>query len=46
MNSSHRVPQLLLTVFLSLMATSVYAQAQPAKEQFEPRVGQEGKDVV
>jgi SAM-dependent methyltransferase len=30
------------------MATSVYAQAQPApaKEQFEPRVGQEGKDVV
>src|SRR5438445_6904549 len=46
MNSSPRVPQLLLTVFLSLMATSVYAQAQPAKEQFEPRVGQEGKDVV
>src|SRR4029453_3500957 len=46
MNSSDRVPQFLLTVFLSLMATSVYAQAQPAKEQFEPRVGQEGKDVV
>src|SRR6266699_2543998 len=46
MNSSPRVPQLLLTVFLSLMATSVYAQAQPAKEQFEPRVGQEGRDVV
>ena len=42
------LPKLLFTVFLSLMATSVYAQAQPApaKEQFEPRVGQEGKDVV
>ncbi len=46
MNSSRRVPQLLLTLFLSLMTTSVCAQAQPAKEQFEPRVGQEGKDVV
>ena len=46
MNSSHRLPNLLSAVFL--MATSVYAQAQPApaKEQFEPRVGQEGKDVV
>ena len=46
MNSSHRVHQLLLTVFLSLVASGVYVQAQPAKEQFEPRVGQEGKDVV
>jgi hypothetical protein len=48
MNSLHGLAKLLLTVFLSLMPTSVYAQAQPApaKEQFEPRVGQEGKDVV
>src|SRR4029434_7985314 len=48
MNSWHGLAKLLLTVFLSLMHTSVYAQAQPApaKEQFEPRVGQEGKDVV
>src|SRR5882724_8816255 len=46
MNSSHRVHQLLLTVFLSLVASGAYVQAQPAKEQFEPRVGQEGKDVV
>ena len=47
MNLSY-LAKLLLTVFLSLMPTSVYAQAQPApaKEQFEPRVGQEGKDVV
>ncbi len=48
MNLSYRLPKLLLTAFLSLMPTGVYAQAQqaPAKEQFEPRVGQEGKDVV
>src|SRR4249920_2839217 len=47
MNSSPRLFHLLLTVFLSLIATNVHAQAQPApKEQFEPRVGQEGKDVV
>ena len=48
MNSSHGLPKLLLTVFLCLMPANVYAQAQPApaKEQFEPRVGQEGKDVV
>src|SRR4030095_14489970 len=47
MNLSY-LAKLLLTVFLSLMPTTVYAQAQPApaKEQFEPRVGQEGKDVV
>src|SRR6266850_4300698 len=32
MNSSHRVRQLLLTVFLSLVASGVYVQAQPAKE--------------
>jgi methyltransferase family protein len=47
MNLSY-LAKLLLTVFLSLMPISVYAQTQPApaKEQFEPRVGQEGKDVV
>jgi Methyltransferase domain len=47
MNLSY-LAKLLLTVFLSLMPTTVYAQAQPApaKEQYEPRVGQEGKDVV
>ena len=46
MNVSYGLPKLLLlTVLLSLMPAGVYAQAQPAKE-FEPRVGQEGKDVV
>src|SRR5262245_38289708 len=47
MKLSYGLPKLLLTVFLSLMPTSVYAQAQPAPaKEFEPRVGQEGKDVV
>ncbi len=48
MNSCHRLLCLLLTMFLSSMTTHLYAQAQPvpAKEQYEPRVGQEGKDVV
>ena len=47
MSSSPRL-YLLLTAFLSLIAANLHAQAQPApaKEQFEPRVGQEGKDVV
>ena len=47
MSSSPRL-YLLLAAFLSLIAANVHAQAQPApaKEQFEPRVGQEGKDVV
>jgi Methyltransferase domain len=46
MNVSYRLRQLSLAVLLPLIATSVYAQAQPAKEPYEPRVGQEGKDVV
>lgn len=46
MNSSRRIHRLLLALYLSLNAATVYAQAQPAKEQYEPRVGQEGKDVV
>ena len=36
----------LLALCLSVIATGVFAQAQPAKEQFQPQVGQEGKDVV
>jgi precorrin-6B methylase 2 len=31
---------------LCLIASGVFAQSQPAKEAYEPRVGQEGKDVV
>ncbi len=36
----------LLTLSLSVLATAVFAQAQPAKNGFEPQVGQQGKDVV
>lgn len=36
----------LLTLSLSVLATAVFAQAQPANGTFEPAVGQEGKDVV
>jgi hypothetical protein len=47
MNASQQhLCRLLLALFLSLGAATVDAQAPPAKQQFEPRVGQEGKDVV
>jgi len=36
----------LLTLSLSVLAAAVFAQAQPAKNEFEPHVGQQGKDVV
>jgi SAM-dependent methyltransferase len=43
---SHFLPQLLLTLVLSLSAATVVGQAQPAPKEFEPQVGQEGKDVI
>jgi hypothetical protein len=47
MNASQQhLCRLLLALFFSLGAATLDAQAQPAKQQFEPRVGQEGKDVV
>lgn len=46
MNVSYRLHQLLLVAILFLIAGRVYAQAEPAKDTYEPRVGQEGKDVV
>ncbi|MBI2358159.1 MAG: methyltransferase domain-containing protein [Deltaproteobacteria bacterium] len=46
MNRSHFVRQSLLALCLSLIAASVFAQSQPAKQEYEPQVGQEGKDVV
>jgi len=45
MNASHFVRWSLLALCL-VIAASVFAQAQPAKEPFQPQVGQEGKDVV
>lgn len=46
MKALRLVRRSLLTLSLSLIAASVFAQAQPAKNGFEPQVGQEGKDVV
>jgi len=46
MNASRLVRQSLLALCLSVIAVSVFAQAQPTKEPFQPQVGQEGKDVV
>ena len=36
----------LLTLFLSLAATAVLAQDRPAGQDYQPEVGQSGKDVV
>ncbi len=46
MIASHLLRRSLLTLLLSLTAAAVFAQAQPAKKEFEPQVGQEGKDVI
>jgi SAM-dependent methyltransferase len=46
MDSSRRILRWLLALCLSLNVATLYAQAQPAKEPYEPHVGQEGKDVV
>jgi SAM-dependent methyltransferase len=47
MNRSRFVYRWLLVFCLSLMIAGGLAQAQPAKEkEYEPQVGQEGKDVV
>ncbi|MBI2289584.1 MAG: methyltransferase domain-containing protein [Betaproteobacteria bacterium] len=35
-----------MSLWLALVATTVFAQAQPAQKPFEPQVGQEGKDVI
>jgi precorrin-6B methylase 2 len=45
MNTSGVPVHWLLTLWLTLLAPLSIAQAQPAK-QYEPSVGQEGKDVV
>jgi Methyltransferase domain len=45
MNTSWIARQLILLLCLSLSVPAGFAQAQPAKE-YQPEVGQEGKDVV
>jgi SAM-dependent methyltransferase len=46
MNASRCVRRLLLVLFLSVIAAGANAQAQPAKDEYQPQVGQEGKDVI
>jgi SAM-dependent methyltransferase len=46
MNASRFLRHSLLTLLLSTFVAGVFAQAQPAKQDYEPSVGQEGKDVV
>jgi precorrin-6B methylase 2 len=44
---SSRLARYWLSAFcLSLISAGVFAQAQPAKQEYQPQVGQEGKDVV
>jgi precorrin-6B methylase 2 len=46
MKSSRLARHWLLAFCLSLISAGVFAQAQPAKQEYQPQVGQEGKDVV
>lgn len=46
MKASRFVRQSLLALCLSVIAATVFAQAQPGQEGYQPQVGQEGKDVV
>jgi SAM-dependent methyltransferase len=46
MNVAHIFRQSFLAICLSVLAASACAQAQSGKAQFEPQVGQEGKDVI
>ena len=48
MIATHRIRQVFLEVCLSLslLVLGASAQAQPAKQEYQPQVGQQGKDVV
>ena len=46
MKASRVSRQVFLALFLSSLSAAACAQAQPAKQEFEPQVGQEGKDVI
>jgi hypothetical protein len=37
---------LILTLYLAVIAACNVVQAQPAKDEYQPQVGQEGKDVI
>jgi SAM-dependent methyltransferase len=46
MNVAHLFRQSLLAIFLSALAAGACAQAQHGKGEYQPQVGQEGKDVI
>jgi len=46
MNVARIFRQSFLAICLSVLAASACAQAQSGKAEFEPQVGQEGKDVI
>ncbi len=46
MNASRFVRQASLALCLSVIFTYGFAQAQQEKEEYQPQVGQEGKDVI
>jgi Methyltransferase domain len=46
MNPFRSVRQWLLALCLSVITASIFAQLQAAQEEYQPQVGQEGKDVV
>jgi hypothetical protein len=46
MNMSRSVRPLLLALHLSVFAACAGAQPQPQSQSYEPKVGQQGKDVV
>ena len=46
MSASQSARRVLLTVCLSVIVVGVFVQARQAQQQFQPQVGQEGKDVV
>src|SRR4029434_6010613 len=46
MKVSYRIRQLLLALFLPLIVAGASALAQPAKDEFQPQVGQAGSDVI
>ena len=45
MNVRQILPRILLALILSLALTAVTPAAQSTKQEYEPQVGQEGKDV-
>src|SRR5919197_822241 len=46
MNEASFTRHLFLALVFSVAVGGACAQAQPAKQEYEPRVGQEGKDVI